>query len=195
MFLPEVSIKRPVLATVMSLAIILIGVITFLRLPVREYPNIDAPVVSVRTVYPGASAEIMESQVTQPLEDSLAGIEGIRTIKSVSREEVSQITVEFLLERDVDSAANDVRDRVARVRGRLPDETDDPVVAKIEADAQAIMWLAFSSDRYSALEITDYADRVIVDRLQALPGVASVIIGGERRYAMRVLRDRDRMAA
>jgi len=184
MFLPELCIKRPVLATVMSLAIILIGVISFLRLPVREYPNIDAPVVSVRTVYPGASAEIIESQVTQPLEDSLAGIEGIRTIKSVSREEVSQITVEFLLERDVDSAANDVRDRVSRVRGQLPSEADDPVVAKIEADAQAIMWLAFSSDRHSPLEITDYADRVIVDRLQTLPGVASIIIGGERRYAM-----------
>ncbi len=195
MFLPEVSIKRPVLATVMSLAIILIGAITFLRLPVREYPNIDAPVVSVRTVYPGASAEIMESQVSQPLEDSLAGIEGIRTIKSVSREEVSQITVEFLLERDVDSAANDVRDRVARVRGQLPGETKDPVVAKIEADAQAIMWLALSSERHSPLEITDYADRVIVDRLQALSGVASVIIGGERRYAMRLWLDRDRMAA
>ncbi len=195
MFLPEVSIKRPVLATVMSLAILLIGVITFLRLPVREYPNIDAPIVSVRTVYPGASAEIMESQVTQPLEDSLAGIEGIRTIKSVSREEVSQITVEFLLERDVDAAANDVRDRVSRVRGQLPNETEDPVVAKIEADAQAVMWLAFSSDRHSALEITDYADRVVVDRLQALPGVASVIIGGERRYAMRLWLDRDRMAA
>ncbi|HRD67183.1 MAG TPA: efflux RND transporter permease subunit [Candidatus Competibacter sp.] len=195
MFLPELCIKRPVLATVMSLAIILIGVISFLRLPVREYPNIDAPIVSVRTVYPGASAEIMESQVTQPLEDSLAGIEGIRTIKSVSREEVSQITVEFLLERDVDAAANDVRDRVARVRGRLPDETEDPVVAKIEADAQAIMWLAFSSTRHSALEITDYADRVVVDRLQALPGVASVIIAGERRYAMRLWLDRDRMAA
>jgi multidrug efflux pump len=195
MFLPELCIKRPVLATVMSLAIILIGVITFLRLPVREYPNIDAPVVSVRTVYPGASAEIIESQVTQPLEDSLAGIEGIRTIKSVSREEVSQITVEFLLERDVDSAANDVRDRVSRVRGQLPSEAEDPVVAKIEADAQAIMWLAFSSERHSALEITDYADRVVVDRLQALPGVASVIIGGERRYAMRLWLDRDRMAA
>jgi multidrug efflux pump len=195
MFLPELCIKRPVLATVMSLAIILIGVITFLRLPVREYPNIDAPIVSVRTVYPGASAEIMESQVTQPLEDSLAGIEGIRTIKSVSREEVSQITVEFLLERDVDAAANDVRDRVARVRGQMPDETKDPVVAKIEADAQAVMWLAFSSTRHSALEITDYADRIIVDRLQALPGVASVIIAGERRYAMRLWLDRDRMAA
>ncbi len=195
MFLPELCIKRPVLATVMSLAIILIGVITFLRLPVREYPNIDSPVVSVRTVYPGASAEIIESQVTQPLEDSLSGIEGIRTIKSVSREEVSQITVEFLLERDVDSAANDVRDRTARVRGQLPSEAEDPVVAKIEADAQAIMWLAFSSERYSALEITDYADRVIVDRLQALPGVASIIIGGQRRYAMRLWLDRDRMAA
>ncbi len=195
MFLPELCIKRPVLATVMSLAIMLIGVISFLRLPVREYPNIDAPIVSVRTVYPGASAEIMESQVTQPLEDSLAGIEGIRTIKSVSREEVSQITVEFLLERDVDAAANDVRDRAARVRGQLPDEAEDPVIAKIEADAQAIMWLAFSSDRHSALEITDYADRVVVDRLQALPGVASVIIGGERRYAMRLWLDRDRMAA
>ncbi|HNW79180.1 MAG TPA: efflux RND transporter permease subunit, partial [Candidatus Competibacteraceae bacterium] len=195
MFLPEISIKRPVLATVMSLAIILIGVISFLRLPVREYPNIDAPIVSVRTVYPGASAEIMESQVTQPLEDSLAGIEGIRTIKSISREEVSQITVEFLLERDVDAAANDVRDRVARVRGQLPTETKDPVVAKVEADAQAVLWLAFSSTRHSALEITDYADRNIIDRLQALPGVASVIIGGERRYAMRLWLDRDRMAA
>jgi multidrug efflux pump len=136
MFLPELCIKRPVLATVMSLTIILIGVIAFLRLPVREYPNIDAPIVSMRTVYPGASAEIMESQVTQPLEDSLAGIEGVRTIKSVSREEVSQITVELVLERNVDAAANDVRDQVARVRGQLPDETRDPVVAKIEADFQ-----------------------------------------------------------
>ncbi len=195
MFLPDISIKRPVLATVMSLTIILIGVISFLRLPVREYPNIDAPIVSVRTVYPGASAEIMESQITQPLEDTLAGIEGVRTIKSISREEVSQITVELVLERDVDAAANDVRDRVARVRGQLPDEVKDPVVAKIEADAQAIMWLAFSSERHSALEITDYADRTVVDRLQALPGVASVIIAGERRYAMRLWLDRDRMAA
>ena len=176
MFLPELCIKRPVLATVMSLAIVLIGVISFQRLPVREYPNIDAPVVSVRTVYSGASAEIMESQVTQPLEDSLAGIEGIRTIKSVSREEVSQITIEFLLERDVDAAANDVRDRVARVRGQLPDETDDPVVAKIEADAQAIMWLAFSSDRHSALKspITPTAPSSIVCRpLPAWPASSS----------------------
>ncbi len=195
MILSDISIRRPVLATVMSLLIILIGLIAFDRLPVREYPNIDAPVVSVRTVYPGASAEVMESQITKPLEDSLSGIEGIRTIKSVSREEVSQITVEFVQSRDPEAAANDARDRVARVRGLLPDEADDPVVAKIEADAQAIIWLAFSSDRQSALEITDYADRVVADQLKTLPGVASVIIGGERRYAMRLWLDPSRMAA
>ncbi len=195
MILSEISIRRPVFATVMSLMILLIGLVTFDRLPVREYPNIDAPVVSVRTVYPGASAEVMESQVTKPLEDALSGIEGIRTIKSVSREEVSQITVEFVQSRDPEAAANDVRDRVARTRGLLPEETDDPVVAKIEADAQAIIWLAFSSDRMNPLEITDYADRIVADQLKTLPGVASVIIGGQRRYAMRIWLDPDRMAA
>ncbi len=195
MILSDISIRRPVLATVMSLLIILVGLIAFDRLPVREYPNIDAPVVSVRTVYPGASAEVMESQITKPLEDSLSGIEGIRTIKSVSREEVSQITVEFVQSRDPEAAANDARDRVARVRGTLPNEALDPVVAKIEADAQAIIWLAFSSDRQSPLEITDYADRVVADQLKTLPGVASVIVGGGRRYAMRIWLDPGRMAA
>lgn len=195
MFLPRISIERPVLATVMSLMLVLIGIIAYQRLSVREYPKIDTPVVSVRTVYKGASAEIIESQITKPLEDSLAGIEGIRNIKSVSREEVSQITVEFILERSQDEAANDVRDRVARVRGVLPDGVDDPVVAKIDADAQAIIWIAFSSEKHSALEITDYASRHVVDRLKVLPGVASVIIGGERRYAMRVWLNRQRLAA
>ncbi len=194
MFLPELSIRRPVLATVMSLVIILLGVISFQRLSVREYPKIDTPVVSVRTVYKGASAQVVESQITQPLEDSISGIEGIRTVKSISREEVSTITVEFTLERDSDAAANDVRDRVARTRGRLPEAADEPVVAKVEADAQAIMWLAFFSDRHNPLEITDYADRYVADTLKTLPGVASVIIGGERRYAMRVWIDRDRLA-
>jgi multidrug efflux pump len=195
MVLADISIHRPVLATVMSLMIVLIGIIGYQRLSVREYPRIDAPVVSVRTVYSGASAEIMESQVTKPLENSLAGIEGIRTIKSVSREEVSQITIEFVLERNIDAAANDVRDRVSRVRGDLPKDTKEPVVAKIEADAQAIIWLALSSDLHSALEITDFASRYIVNRLQTLNGVASVIIGGERRYAMRIWLDREKLAA
>jgi multidrug efflux pump len=195
MFLPDLSIRRPVLATVMSLMLILVGIISYGRLSVREYPSIDSPVVSVRTVYPGASAEIVESQVTRPLEDSLAGIEGIKVLKSISREEVSQITVEFTLNRDPDAAANDVRDRVARVRGLLPDDAEESVVAKIEADAQAIMWIAFSSDHHNSLEITDYADRFVKDRLQSLPGVANVIIGGERRYAMRIWLDRARLAA
>ncbi len=179
----------------MSLMLILIGIISYTRLSVREYPNIDPPVVSVRTVYPGASAEIIESQVTKPLEGSLAGIEGIKTMKSVSREEVSQITVEFLLERDTEAAANDVRDRVSRVRGLLPDEVDEPVVAKIEADAFPIIWIAFFSERHNQMEITDYADRYVKDRLQTLPGVATVMIGGERRYAMRLWLDRERLAA
>ncbi|TAN48285.1 MAG: efflux RND transporter permease subunit [Betaproteobacteria bacterium] len=195
MRLPELCIRRPVFATVLSLMIVLLGIVSFQRLSVREYPRIDTPVVSVRTVYKGASPEVMESQITQPLEDSLSGIEGVRTIKSVSREEVSQITVEFVLERDVDAAANDVRDRVARVRAALPAASDDSVVSKIEADAQAIMWLRLSSDQHSALELSDYADRYVADRLKTLSGVASVIIGGDRRYAMRLWVDRDRLAA
>jgi len=195
MQLPELCIKRPVFATVMSLMIVLIGAISFQRLSVREYPKIDTPVVSVRTVYKGASPQVIESQITQPLEDSISGIEGVRSIRSVSREEVSQITVEFVIERNVDAAANDVRDRVARVKALLPEAADDSVVSKIEADAQAIIWLSFSSERHGALELSDYADRYVADRLKTLPGVASVIIGGERRYAMRLWVDRDRLAA
>lgn len=177
MVLSDLSIQRPVLATVMSLTVVLLGIMAYERLPVREYPNIDTPVVSVRTAYRGASSEVIESQVTTPLEDALAGIEGIETIKSVSREEVSQITLSFELERDPDAAAADVRDRVSRTRGVLPQEADESVIAKVEADAQAILWLALASDRHSALEITDYADRYVKDRLQSLAGVASIIIG------------------
>ncbi len=195
MILSDMSIRRPVLATVMSLGLVLVGLMAFERLPVREYPNIDAPVVSVRSVYQGASAAVIESQVTRPLEDSLSGIEGVKSLKSVSREEVSQITIEFNLNRNPDGAAADVRDRVSRVRARLPEEIDEPVISKIEADASPIVWLAFFSDRHTPLEITDIADRFVQDRLQTLPGVASVIIGGERRYAMRLWLDRDRLAS
>jgi len=195
MILSDISIRRPVLATVMSLGLVLLGLMSFQRLPVREYPNIDAPVVSVRSVYQGASAAVVESQVTRPLEESLSGIEGVKTLKSVSREEVSQITVEFNLNRNPDGAAADVRDRVSRARGLLPEEIDEPIISKIEADASPIVWLAFSSDRHTALEISDIADRFVKDRLQTLPGVATVIIGGERRYAMRLWLDRDRLAA
>jgi len=195
MNLSEISIRRPVFATVMSLTLLLIGMMAYSRLTVREYPKIDEPVVTVDTTYRGASADIIESQITQPLEDSLSGIEGIDVMTSISRPERSQITVRFRVTRDVDVAASDVRDRVSRVRSRLPDEIDEPVIAKVEADAQPIIYLAFSSDRHSPLDVTDYADRFVKDRLQNLPGVADVRIFGERRFAMRIWLDALRLAA
>ncbi len=191
----ELCIRRPVLATVMSLVLVLVGVVAFQRLTVREFPNIDEPIVSVTTNYPGASAAIMESQVTQILEDSIAGIEGIDVLSSSSRSETSRITIRFRPEVNPDVAASDVRDRVSRVRGRLPDEIDEPVIAKVEADAQAIMFLVFTSPQLSALQISDYIDRFIVNRLKNLNGVADVQIYGERRYAMRIWIDRERLAA
>ena len=195
MVLSDISIRRPVLATVFSLLIVLLGVISFNRLSVREYPKIDPPIVSVRTVYTGATAEVIESTITTPIEDALSGIEGINTIKSRSREEVSEITVTFVTDRDVEAAANDVRDRVSRVRTLLPEQADDPVINKIEADAWPVMWIALMSDRNSPMELTDYADRYLTDPLKTVPGVATVIIGGERRYAMRIWLDRERLAA
>ena len=195
MVLSEISIRRPVFATVMSLVIMLIGIVSYTRLPVREYPKIDEPVVTVDTTYRGASAEIIESQVTKPLEDSLAGIEGVDVLSSISRAENSQITVRFKLERDPDNAAADVRDRVSRVRNRLPLDVEEPVIAKVEADANPIIWLAFSSDAHSPLEVTDVASRIVKPRLQTLPGAADVRVFGERKYSMRIWLDRDRLAA
>ncbi|WP_448205576.1 efflux RND transporter permease subunit [Azospirillum sp. sgz302134] len=195
MVLSDISIRRPVLATVMSLALMLIGLVSYQRLAVREYPKIDEPVVTVETTYKGASAEIIETQVTQILEDSLSGIEGIDVMSSISRAEKSQITLRFRLDRNVDVAASDVRDRTGRVRAQLPNEIDEPVIAKVEADAQPILYLAFSSDRHSPLDVTDFADRYVKDRLQNLPGVAQVRIFGERRFAMRLWLDPQRMAA
>ncbi len=195
MKLSDICIKRPVFATVLSLVVMLIGIVTYTRLPVREYPKIDEPVVTVDTTYRGASAEIIESQVTKPLEDSLAGIEGVEVITSISRAENSQISVRFKLERAPDSAAADVRDRVSRVRNKLPDAVDEPVIAKVEADANPIIWVAFSSDKHSALEVTDVASRIVKPRLQTLPGAADVRIFGDRKFAMRVWLDRERLAA
>ena len=195
MRLSEICIRRPVFATVMSLLMVLVGIVSYDRLSVREYPNIDEPVISVRTNYPGASAEIIESQVTQVLEGSIAGIAGIDTIESQSRTEQGRITIRFTLDVDPDVAASDVRDRVARVRGNLPDEIEEPEVSKVEADAQPVLFMSFTSDRATPLEISDYIDRFIVDRLKNLTGVAEVNIYGERRYAMRIWVDRERLAA
>ncbi|MDR2690154.1 MAG: efflux RND transporter permease subunit [Azoarcus sp.] len=195
MILSEICIKRPVFATVLSLMVLLVGLMSYSRLTVREYPNIDEPIVTVDTIYTGASPEIVESRVTKPLEDSLAGIEGVDVLSSISRSERSQITVRFRIERDADSAAADVRDRVSRVRRRLPDDIDEPVIAKVEADANPIIWLAFSSDRHDQMEMSDVANRIVKPRLQTLPGAADARIFGERRYAMRIWLDRARLAA
>ncbi len=195
MQLPEISIRRPVFATVLSLLVLLVGLVAFNGLTVREYPRIDEPNVTVSTTFGGASSEVIETQVTKVLEDSLAGIEGVDIITSISRQEESQITVRFKLERDPDSAAADVRDKVSRVRQRLPQDVDEPVIAKVEADAQPVIWLALNSDSMSTLELSDLANRIVKPRLQTAPGAADVRIFGERRYSMRVWLDADRLAA
>ncbi len=195
MQLAEISIRRPVFATVLSLLIVLIGAVSFNRLTVREYPKIDEPVVTVSVKYAGASAEVIESQVTKPLEDSIAGIDGVDVITSISRAEQGQISVRFRLEKDADSAAAEVRDRTSRVRNRLPQAIEEPVIAKVEADAFPVIFMAFSSDSLSQLEINDLINRVVKSRLQTVTGVADVRIFGERKYAMRVWLDTDKLAS
>jgi multidrug efflux pump len=195
MQLPEIAIRRPVFATVLSLLVLLIGAVSFTRLPVREYPKIDEPVVTVNVRYAGASAEVVESQVAKPLEDSIAGIDAVDVITSISRAEQAQITVRFRLEKDPDAAAAEVRDRTARVRNKLPQAIDEPVIAKVEADAFPVIWLAFSSDTHSPLQINELVNRIAKPRLQTVTGAADVRIYGERKYAMRVWLDPDRLAA
>ncbi len=194
MQLAEVSIRRPVFATVLSLLIVLIGAVSFNRLSVREYPKIDEPVVTVSVRYAGASAEVIESQVTKPLEDSIAGIDAVDVITSISRADQAQISVRFRLEKDADSAAAEVRDRTSRVRNRLPQAIDEPVIAKVEADAFPVIWLAFTSDTLNPLQINDLVNRVVKPRLQTVTGVADVRIFGERKYAMRVWLDPEKLA-
>jgi multidrug efflux pump len=195
MRLSETSIRRPVLACVMSLLLVLIGLVSFKQLSLREYPRIDEPLVNVTTRLLGASSEVIESQVTKPLEDSIAGIDGVDIMTSVSRTESSQITVRFKLSKDPDTAAAEVRDRVSRVRGRLPDAVDEPIIAKVEADATPTIWLAFNSETMNTLELTDLINRIVKPRLQTVPGVADVQIGGDRKYAMRIWLDPDQLAA
>jgi multidrug efflux pump len=194
MSLFELCIRRPVLATVLSLLVLVIGAISYTRLAVREYPKIDEPIVSVQTNYPGASAEVVESQITKVLEDSLAGIEAVELMTSASRSETSQINVRFRLTRDPDSAAADVRDKVARVRARLPDNVDEPVIAKVEADAFPILWMAVTQGARNTIDVSDYLARYVKPRLSVLPGAADVWIFGERRMSMRINVDRDRLA-
>lgn len=195
MKLSELSIQRPVLATMMNLGLVLFGLIGLSRLAVRELPDVDPPIVTVSTVYPGANAEVVETQVTELIEETLTSIEGIKNLTSESREQFSSITIEFDLSREVDIAAQDVRDRVSRVRDRLPEEIDEPIVSKQDADARPALWIALYSDRYSTLELTTLAENVMKDRLQTVKGVSSVILGGSKRFAIRLWLDSEKMAA
>ena len=195
MFLSDISVKRPVLATMMSMAIVLFGAIGYTRLSVREYPDIDPPIISVSTFLPGANPRVMESAVTDILEEELSTVEGLRTLTSVSGEQSSNITLEFNLGRSVESAAQDVRDKVSRVRGRLPREVLEPVIAKQDADAQPFYWLALSGENYSLLDLSDIGDRVVKQRLQTIPGVGNSFIAGERRYSMRIWLSAKELAA
>ncbi|WP_119719291.1 efflux RND transporter permease subunit [Cognatilysobacter tabacisoli] len=193
MVLSDISIRRPVFAWVINIVVVLIGIVAYDRLAVRLIPNVDTPVVTVNTSYPGASAQVIESQITQPIEDALSGVEGIEYISSVSREQSSQVTIRFRLDRDPDGAASDVRDRVGQARDFLPEEANEPIVQKQEADAQPIIWMAFSSDRHSKTELADLADRLVKDRVQTIPGVAQAQVFGVR-YAMRVWLQPQRLA-
>ncbi len=195
MRISEISVRRPVFATVISLLLIIFGLVSLDRLSTREYPDIDRPFVSITTNYNGASAAVIETKITQPIEDAIAGIEGILKIESESQDERSNVRIEFDVARDVDAAANDVRDRVSRVVGQLPEEADPPQIIKADSSQEAIMFLHFSSATMSTLEITDYAERNLIDRFSTVPGVARVSINGGRRYAMRIWIDRQALAA
>ncbi|MFN5630236.1 MAG: efflux RND transporter permease subunit, partial [Bacteroidota bacterium] len=190
MSLSSLSIKRPVLAVVMSIIIVLFGLIGYTYLGVREFPSIDPPVITVKTSYTGANADIIESQVTEPLEKALNGIEGIRSISSSSNQGNSQITVEFNLDANLEAAANDVRDKVAQSIRQLPQDIDGlPTVTKSDANSDAILSLTLQSNTKNQLQISDYAENVIAERLQTIPGVSTIQIWGQKKYAMRIWMD------
>jgi multidrug efflux pump len=193
--LSDISVKRPVFASVISLLLIALGIVSFIQLPLREYPDIDPPVVSIDTSYPGAAANVVETRITQLIEDRIAGVEGINFISSSSSDGRSRISIEFNTQRDIDDAANDIRDRVSGLLDILPEEADPPEIEKADSSDDVIIWLTLTSDEMDGLELTDYANRYIVDRFSVLPGVARVRVGGGLEYAMRIWIDRTELAA
>ncbi|MET0110471.1 MAG: efflux RND transporter permease subunit, partial [Candidatus Thiodiazotropha sp.] len=195
MILSDISVKRPVFASVLSLLLIAFGLVAFDQLPLREYPNIDSPIVSVETIYPGAAANVVETRITQLIEDRIAGVEGIRFISSVSEDGRSAVTIEFDVQRDIDGAANDVRDRVSAILDNLPMEAEPPEIQKVDSNEDVIMWLNLVSDRMTVPELSDYARRYLVDRFSVLDGVARVRVGGGQTFAMRIWIDRQALAA
>ncbi|MDH3234991.1 MAG: efflux RND transporter permease subunit, partial [Alphaproteobacteria bacterium] len=195
MWLSDISVKRPVFATVISLTLVAFGLLSFRDLTVREYPDVVQPVVQVSATYPGASADIMETRITQVLEGELSGIEGVKSIRSTSRDQQASLNVEFELDRDLDEAANDVRDRVSRVVTRLPEEVETPAVSKSDSDSQPIMWLTLASNDMNMMELTDYMQRYVVDRFAVIPGVSQINLFGSGGPSMRVWLDTLAMAA
>ncbi len=194
MNISELSIRRPVLATVMTLVILLFGAIGYITLGVREYPSVDNPIISVQCSYPGANADVIESQITEVLEQNINGIPGIRSLTSVSQQGSSRITVEFELSVDLETAANDVRDKVSRAQRNLPRDCDPPTVSKADADAMPILMVAIQSDKRSLLELSEIADLTVKEQLQTIPEVSSVSIWGEKRYCMRLWLDPVKMS-
>ncbi|SLN37484.1 Multidrug resistance protein MexB [Roseovarius albus] len=195
MTLSDIAVRRPVLAAVASLLIIVFGIAAVQSIPIRELPDIDNSVVTIQTTYTGAAAEVVDTDITETIEGAVSAINGLRTISSESRQGRSNVTLEFEVGRDIDQAANDVRDAVGRVRGQLPEEADEPRVIKSDADADPVMRLAVTSSRMTTAEITDYMDRFIVDRISTIDGVASVRIYGDRPFAVRIWLDRRALAA
>jgi multidrug efflux pump len=195
MILSDTSVVRPVFATVLGLLLVIFGLVAYSMLPLREYPDIDPPVVSIETSYRGAAASVVDSQITQLIEESIAGVEGVEYIESRSRDGRSEITIRFSINRDVNESANDIRDRVSSIVGDLPAEADPPEVRKLDANQDVIVWWNLTSDRLTLPELTDYADRYLVDRFATLEGVARVRVGGAQPYAMRVWLDREALAA
>ncbi len=193
MVLTDLSVTRPVFACVISLLLVAFGIISFDRLPLRQYPDINPPVVSIETTYRGAAAPIIETRITQLVEDAVSGVEGIKYISSTSEDGQSRVTIEFRLSRNVDDAANDIRDRVSRITGDLPDEADPPEIFKVDADTDVIMWINFGSDSLSPLQLTDFAERQLLDSLSVVDGVARVRVGGERTQSMRIWLDHAKM--
>ena len=191
----QFSIVRPVATIVFMLLLVVFGFICLNRMAVREYPDIDVPTISIDTTYDGASSNVVETKITQRIEDAVAGIEGLDTISSISRDGRSRITLEFKVERDIDAAANDVRDKVSRILKKLPDDADTPVVAKYDSSGSPVLILALTSNKMSRMELTDYADRYLVDRFSVIDGVASVSIFGAQEEAMRIWLNRQAMAA
>ena len=195
MRISDVSISRPVFASMVSLALVLFGVLGYQRLTVRELPDVDPPIISVTTTLRGANPRVMESSVTDVLEEQLSTLQGLRTLSSSSAEQTSSIVLEFNLGRDIESAAQDVRDKVSSVRGRLPVDVDEPIIAKQEADAQPFYYLSLSSPSMDLMQLSDLADRVVKQRLQTVSGVGSAQVIGERRYSMRVWLDPDALSS